>query len=228
MAHRTYRYFSHACRGLVVAIAVVLSAVGHLRADNHDVHIKEVMAGANGHSKIQFIVIEQEATGENLWGPQGGETQSRAMLVFFDAAGNETGIFKFPSNPPTGGSLLTLVATEEFKDLPGAPAPDVIIPPLLNTISGKVCFKSNPLNQPFPRNECLSYGTFTGNTELNEGNAVAAGTARASALAGEHGQPQTSGGHGPQRRFRVEHDADTEEHRRSDVHSFCGLAGRTG
>jgi len=50
--------------------------------------MKEVMAGANGNSKIQFIVIEQEASGQNQWGPTNG-TQSAAMLVFFDAAGNE-------------------------------------------------------------------------------------------------------------------------------------------
>ena len=42
------------------------------------------MAGVNGNSKIQFIVIKQEGGG-NLWGPQGSETQSRVMLVFFDA-----------------------------------------------------------------------------------------------------------------------------------------------
>jgi hypothetical protein len=36
------------------------------------------------------------------------------MLVFFDAAGRETGKFKFPANPATGGTLQTLIATQEF------------------------------------------------------------------------------------------------------------------
>lgn len=88
------------------------------------------------------------------------------MLVFFDATGRETGKFKFPADPPTGGSLQTLIATQAFANLPGAPAPDVIIPPLLNPISGKVCFKNNPANAVFPVNDCLSYGSFTGDTEF--------------------------------------------------------------
>ena len=137
----------------------------HLQGNNHFVHIEEVMAGANGNSKIQFIIVEEELVGQNLWGPQGGETQSRAQLIFFDAAGRETGKFKFPSNPPTGGTLDVLIATQEFADLAGAPAPDIIIPPLLTPISGKVCFKNNPDNTVCTVNECLSYGTFTGDTE---------------------------------------------------------------
>src|SRR5215472_5477692 len=62
--------------------------------DNAENHIQEIMAGVNGNSRIQFIVIQQEGGG-NLWGPQSGETQSRAMLVFFDAAGREIGKFRW-------------------------------------------------------------------------------------------------------------------------------------
>ena len=151
--------------GAVLAILAIALLTTQLRATNHLVHLHEVMAGANGNSKIQFIVIEQEAFGQNQWGPTNG-LQSAAMLVFFDAAGNETGKFKFPASPATGGTLKTLIATQEFADLPGAPAPNVIIPPLLNAISGKVCFRGNPANPfAFVRNDCLSYGAFTGNTE---------------------------------------------------------------
>jgi hypothetical protein len=154
---------------LVLSLALlVLLFQDRVRANNHGTHIDEVMAGANGNSRIQFIVIEQETSGQNLWGPQSAETQSRAMLVFFDAVGRETGIFKFPSNPPTGGTLKTLVATSDFAGLPGAPAPDIVIPALLNAIGGKVCFKNNPLNPAATlRNECLSYGNFAGDTESN-------------------------------------------------------------
>ena len=148
------RHLQFACT-LVVAVAVVLLlSPERVHADNDANHIEEVMAGANGNSKIQFIVIRQEGSG-NLWGPQCGETQSRAMLVFFDATGRETGKFKFPQNPLGAcnqllGSFNVLIATLDFKDLPGAPTPDFIIPPLLNPISGKVCFQSNPLNNVFP------------------------------------------------------------------------------
>jgi hypothetical protein len=143
-------------------------------ATNHFLHIKEVMAGANGDSRVQFIVIEREGFGQNAWGPNGG-SDSRAMLVFFDATGRETGKFKFPANPPAGGPVdglsgtnFTLIATQQFANLPGAPAPDILISPLLNPISGKVCFTNNPANTVFLRNECLSYGSFTGSTESDE------------------------------------------------------------
>src|SRR3989454_5420239 len=171
--HMTKRswYLQFTRRTLMLAFAVLfLLSQSRVRATNHFVHITEVMAGANGNSKVQFIVIDQEASGQNLWGPNGA-AQSRAMLVFFDATGRETGKFKFPANPPTGGTLRTLIATQDFANLPGAPAPDVTIPPLLNAISGKVCFKHNPANIVFQRNECLSYGSFTGNTEINSGGA---------------------------------------------------------
>ena len=121
-----------------------------LHASNHLLHIEEVMAGANGNSQVQFIIIEQGAVGQHLWGPQGGETQARAQLVFFDATGRETGIFKFPSDPPTGGTLDVLIATQAFAELTGAPTPDVIIPPLVIPISGRVCFRANPGNPVFP------------------------------------------------------------------------------
>lgn len=146
-------------------------------AASRDPFIEEIMAGVNGDSRAQFIVINQSAVGQNLWGPNGA-AQARGMLVFYDAGGRETGIFKFPANPPTGGTLRTLLATADFAALPGAPVPDVVIPPLLNAISGKVCFRSNPANVVFQRNECVSYGAFTGATETNSGDldgAVAAG-----------------------------------------------------
>ena len=152
----------------VFAILAVALLATHLRATNHLVHIHELMAGANGNSKIQFMVIEQEAFGQNQWGPTNG-LQSAAMLVFFDATGRETGKFKFPVNPATGGTNKTLIATQEFADLPGAPVPNVIIPPLLHPVSGKVCFKGNPANPfSFNRNDCVSYGAFTGPTESSE------------------------------------------------------------
>ncbi len=149
----------------VVAVLLLVSQVGRVRADNHLVHFEEIMAGANGNSNIQFIVIEQESSGQNRWGPTDC-LQSASMLVFFDATGRETGKFKFPENVPTDGTFKTLIATTDFANLTGAPTPDMIMPPLLNPISGKVCVKSNPANPvAFSVNLCVSYGSFTGDTE---------------------------------------------------------------
>src|SRR4029077_8372427 len=99
------------------------------------------------------------------------ETQSRTMLVFFDAKGREIGKFKFTHNPTPASPATVLIATQEFANLPGAPTPDFIIPALLNPVAGKVCFKNNPANgNAFLRNDCLSYGGagFTGATESSE------------------------------------------------------------
>jgi cytochrome c peroxidase len=147
---------------LAIGVVLLLSP-SRAFATNDENHIQEIMAGVNGNSKIQFIVIKQEGGG-NLWGPQGSETQSRMMLVFFDAAGRETGKFKFPHNVPNDTNPQ-LIATQDFANLPGAPTPDFIMPPLLSPISGKVCFTNNPLGSiVFPRTDCVSYGSFAAQT----------------------------------------------------------------
>ena len=143
---------------LAIGVVLLLSS-SRAFAANEQNHIQEIMAGANGNSKIQFIVIKQEGGG-NLWGPQAGETQSRAMLVFFDGAGRVIGKFKFPHDVPADTNPQ-LIATQDFANLPGAPAPDFIMPPLLNPVGGQVCFTNNPLNpNAVPRTDCVSYGNF--------------------------------------------------------------------
>ena len=156
---------------LAIGVVLLLSP-SRAAATNDENHIQEIMAGVNGNSKIQFIVIKQEGGG-NLWGPQTGETQSRVMLVFFDATGREIGKFKFPHNVPLDANPQ-LIATQDFANLTGAPTPDFIMPPLLSPIGGKVCFTNNPLNSnAFPRTDCVSYGSFpvdqTGSTGTDSG-----------------------------------------------------------
>ena len=123
------------------------------------------MAGLNGDSSIQFLEMVSQDDGQKLWGPQGMEAVGRAMLVFFDSAGNQTGRFVVPSNPGSGANTV-LFATQAFANLTGI-APDFIIPQQVMPIAGKVCFKNNPDNTVFSINLCLSYGgaAFTGNTE---------------------------------------------------------------
>jgi cytochrome c peroxidase len=146
-------------KSFLAIIAILAMSQRPANAATADLQFKELMAGANGNSRIQFLVIQHQP-GQNLWGPQPGEAESRAMLVFYDSAGRETGKYKFPKNPAVGGAVQTLIATQEFANLPGAPVPDVIIPPLLIPIAGKVCFRNNPANRSAAvRNECVAYGS---------------------------------------------------------------------
>jgi hypothetical protein len=97
---------------LAIGVVLLLSS-SRAFATNDENHIQEIMAGVNGNSKIQFIVIKQEGGG-NLWGPQTGETQSRVMLVFFDAAGRQIGKFKFPHDVPLDANPQ-LIATQTLR-----------------------------------------------------------------------------------------------------------------
>src|SRR3954462_3385978 len=162
---------------LAIGVVLLLSS-SRAFATNDENHIQEILAGVNGNSKIQFIVIKQEGGG-NLWGPQASETQSRVMLVFFDATGREIGKFKFPHSVPVDTNPQ-LIATQDFANLPGAPTPDFIMPPLLTHIGGEVVFTTNPLNiNACPRADCVSLGRFrvpqTGSVSGGCNGTVAAG-----------------------------------------------------
>lgn len=172
---------------LLVLIALLsaplLVGPSPVRATNHVVIMDEVMAGFNGDATIQFVEMRMADSSQNAWGPQGGESSSRAKLDFFNASGTRTGEFFFPSNPPGGTNRSVLIATQAFANLSGAPAPDFIIQSLIRAGSGKVCFRGNPANpNRFPITLCLSYGNFTGNTEGAGTPAAALPTPGASSL----------------------------------------------
>ncbi len=152
---------------LILALVCVFGLSSRVSATNHIVHIDEVMAGANGDSRIQFIEMRASDDSQKEWGPNRdlSEEAGRAMLVFFDINGKRTGRFVFPTNAPPGGNQV-LIATSAFAALPGAPRPDFIMPTDLLAQSGKVCFRDNPANpNRFFVNLCLSYGAFEGDTE---------------------------------------------------------------
>ncbi len=151
-------------RSLLCGLAAAALAASSAQATNHIVQLDEVMAGANGDSKIQFIEMKFSTPSQNLWGPQNPGDPSRAELAFFDATGTQTGEFDFPSNPPevpgsqdpnTPGLFSALIATQEFVDATGLAA-DFIIPNDVINRAGKVCFRDNV--SPFIVNICLTYG----------------------------------------------------------------------
>lgn len=161
---------------MVYATLLTIAAASPIaQASNHLVQIDEALAGANGNSRVQFVEIKMCCPGQNLWGPQSGESTGRARLTFFDASGASTGQFIFPSNPPdhdsggvpdTNNTVSVLIATQEFAALPGMPTSDFIMPSnLLVAGGGQVCFTGNPGNpNAFAVNLCLSYGNFVGDT----------------------------------------------------------------
>lgn len=158
-------------RGFALGVCTLLAVPSLVQATNHIVQLNEVGAGVNGDSSVQYVEMKFPFS-QNLWGPQGGETESRAMLRFFDARGVQVGTFFFPSNPPDTGPLenglfSALIATQEFADLTGI-QPDFILPDnLIHPQSGKVCFTHNPANPTssifFQVEHCLSWGTQVAN-----------------------------------------------------------------
>ena len=125
----------------------------------HLVQIDEVMADAHGNPDIQFVEMRMCCGGQNNQGNNAG-------LAFFNSSGDQTGEFVFPNNPNGGTNVSFLIATQAFADLFTTPPPDFIMPPLVQPGSGKVCYK-NLDGAGFEVNLCLSYGTFTGDTETD-------------------------------------------------------------
>lgn len=165
-------------RSSFIALCAAFATSSAVFAVPPQVQIDEILAGANGDSRIQFVELKFCCPGENLWGPQAGETQGRYRLVFYDATGAQTSQFVFPSDAPLGvvdpvnGGYSVLVATSAFASLAGMPTPDFTIPPSVIAQGGKVAFKHNPANaNAEPINLCLSYGNFAGATESDtDGN----------------------------------------------------------
>jgi uncharacterized repeat protein (TIGR01451 family) len=159
--------------------------------DNHLVQIRQIMTGANNNAAVQFVETRMSDATQNLW-------SNRVKLVFFDAAGTQTGEFIVPGNPPGGTNRSVLFATQAFANLPGAPVPDFIFPGgLLQPASGKVCFKNTADLSAVAVSICLSYGSFTGDTEGGGSPAPALAIAGARSLkrlvanAGAFGGPPT-------------------------------------
>src|SRR5262249_28177790 len=99
---------------LAIGMALLLTS-SRAVATNDENHIQEIMAGVNGNSKIQFIVIKEEGGG-NLGAPQAGEPKAGVMLVFSDGGGRKTVNFNSPQNVPADANPQ-LIATQDFANL---------------------------------------------------------------------------------------------------------------
>jgi hypothetical protein len=99
------------------AVATVLAVAGAAHAKSHLWRFTEVFSSADG--SVQFIemrVFDPAGTGE--WVINGMELKSNANAYYF------------PNDLPQENTFerWMLVATQAFADLPGAPAPDFIMP----------------------------------------------------------------------------------------------------
>jgi cytochrome c peroxidase len=159
---------AHAIAASLSFATIIASSLN--AADPPRVQIFEALAALNGDSRIQGLQLKFIAAADAHWGPQLGEAAGRAMLLFEDAAGEETGRFVFPSDPPLGptdgnGFHSVLVGTAQFAATPSAPPPDFIIPAhLIQPGGGKVSFLPNPANTQWSIRLSLSHGDHAGDT----------------------------------------------------------------
>jgi mono/diheme cytochrome c family protein len=147
-------------RGIVFTGMLLLGLTAGREALAQAVGITEISAGVNGNASAQFIEVRMMFADQHQWGPQPGETASRSILVFYDGAGNQTATFAFTADAPNTPNRYVLIGTQAFKDLTNQPDPDIIIPALLRSGSGKVCFRANPANPNAFGVDCIAYGNF--------------------------------------------------------------------
>ena len=137
-------------------------------ADGHRVRIDELLSGANGDSRIQFVELSIAPESHPLWAPQPGEASSRARLLFYDATGTEVEGFGFSVDPPQGlpdpehGAHSILVASQAFVDLTGVAA-DYIFGAPLPAQDGMVCFAWD--DSQIAIRHCVAFGNYQGASE---------------------------------------------------------------
>jgi hypothetical protein len=155
-----------AIRAVTALAALSLSAPCF--ADFHIMKITEVLAGAGGDTRIQYIEMQMDAVGQNAVGGH--------SLFFFDAAGNQVGTFRIPTGVDNGASgSFILLGTQEFADA-SAVKPDFILPrPFLMPHGGRVSFDTANASTSV---DSVAYGIYTGNNG-NKGNPAAALSAAA-------------------------------------------------
>ncbi|MUV13684.1 FG-GAP-like repeat-containing protein [Noviluteimonas gilva] len=131
-----------------LAAGFLLLALGPAQATFHLMNIVEIFPGTRAAPQAQYVVLQMNAAGQNL--VDGHDFQ------FFNAAGQLTGSFAFPSNVPNGANnAKILIATPEAVAFFNVQA-DFTMPASLMAAGGKVCFADGI--------DCVAWGAFTGGT----------------------------------------------------------------
>jgi hypothetical protein len=135
-----------------IVILAALSITAPLCADFHLMRISEVLVGAGGDPRIQFVELQTTAVGQNFVGGH--------SLYFFDAAGNQVGRFTFPTNVANGANgAFILIGTAEFAAASSV-APDFTLPEaFLPPAGGRVSYEGPSISFAI---DSLAYGAYTG------------------------------------------------------------------
>ncbi len=136
---------------LAVCLLVVLTVTGPLRADFHFMRISEVMVGAGGDSKIQFIELQMTSGGQS--------NVSGHEIFIFDAAGNQVAAFPLPTDVTNGANgAFILIGTPEFAAA-STVAPDFMLPAgLYFPADGRVAWEGQSIGLAV---DSVAYGAFT-------------------------------------------------------------------
>ena len=152
----------------VLVFLNVLAFSGTAKAAFHLMHISEVMVGAGGDCRLQFVELQMTSQFQNR--------VNNHRLFFFDAEGNQVGEFTMDRNVPNatrrdGVLPYILIGTREFADASSV-APDFIMPTgLLFPEGGRVSF-----DNPAPTRlavDSVAYGAYTGDNGTHGAPAAA-------------------------------------------------------
>jgi hypothetical protein len=137
---------------LAASAAIAVGLAPPLFATFHLMEISELLVGAGGDCRVQYLELRMTAAGQRFVSGQ--------ALFFFDAAGNQVGMFMIPMNV-TNSNLgeNILFGTAEVEAYFGV-APDFILPRgLLMPHGGRVSFAGASAAASV---DSLAYGIYTG------------------------------------------------------------------
>jgi hypothetical protein len=156
MTHRRILARLLVVSSLVTAgLAVAPSAA---RADFHFMEVQEVSAGTIAHPNADFAELEMTQPNQGV--------VSGHQLILYDAAGSAMEC-TLPGNVPNDDlGHPVLIGTTEFQANEAFDDPDFLIPPLLHSDGGAVCWEDI---------DCVSWGTFSGTTTHPAGTPEAGG-----------------------------------------------------
>ncbi|MCC8362002.1 FG-GAP-like repeat-containing protein [Lysobacter sp. A6] len=145
-ARKTGRRFGSTLRfGALAGAMALVGMIGSAQATFHLVKIVEIFPGTAASPNAQYIVLQMYANGENLLGTH--------RFTYYNAAGQATSTFTFPSNVANGmAQAKILIATPEARTFFNV-QPDFTTTPQLLRAGGKICYADTI--------DCVAWGNYT-------------------------------------------------------------------